>query len=494
MPDETNLPGDVLDVLIIGAGFSGICCAIKLLEKGQTNFRLVEKSTGIGGTWWDNTYPGAACDVPSHFYCFSFEPNPDWSRVYSPQPEIQRYIEHCADKYGVRPHMQFGRKVRELRLDERSGVWRVDFEDGSELQARHVINGGGGLHEPSWPDIPGMQDFVGPTMHSARWNHEIDYAGKNVAVIGSAASAIQLIPQLAKTASRVDVYHRTANYIVPRNDRDFSATEKARFARWPWLGRLYRQLVFLRLDIVLFPITRAKSRYAQYVTGKVNKHMRNVVADESLHPHLEPDYRLGCKRILVSDDIFQTYNQDNVNVITESIKSVEKSGLRTVDGRFHNADILVYATGYDIEAHMRSISVVGSGGRSLSECWHDVPEAYNGCCIAGFPNYYMVTGPNTGVGTTSVVFMIEQSVRYILELIDKAGGDGMISVRHEPLAAYNETLHAQLEQTVWASGCKSWYRREDGKIIILYPNNARAFREQLKRVNMADFEIRRLGE
>ena len=478
-----------IDVLVIGAGFSGICCGIKLLEIGNTNFRIVEKSAGIGGTWWDNTYPGAACDVPSHFYCYSFEPNPDWSRVYSPQAEIQRYVEHCADKYGVRPYIRNGCKVLELTLDEVAGMWAAKLQNGEIIHARHVINGAGGLHQPAWPDIPGRDLFEGPSMHTARWNHSVDYAGKKIAVIGSAASAIQVIPEIAKKASNVTVYQRTPNYIVPRNDRDYTAKEKARFARWPWLLRLNRWRIFMRMDLLLFPLTRRGSWYGKYVTRKIADYVRTTVEDDSLHDELLPDYLLGCKRILVSDDLYETLNRENVAIVTDGIDQIEAYGIRTGDGKLRSADIIVFATGYDIEAHMKSIRVAGLGGRELIDEWENGPEAYNGSCVSGFPNYYMVTGPNTGVGTTSVVFMIEQEVQYILKLIEHVGGRGLISVRQEAQAAYNRYVHAALDGSVWASGCKSWYRRADGKITTLYPNNARAFRRQLSQVAFDDFEV-----
>ncbi len=485
--DDTDTKA--LDVLVIGAGFSGICCGIKLLEKGISNFRIVEKSPGIGGTWWDNTYPGAACDVPSHLYCYSFEPNPNWSRIYSPGREIQQYAEHCVDKYGVRPYIEHGREVVCLRLDEAAGIWTAVFGDGGELQAHHVINGGGGLHQPSWPDIPGRDEFAGISMHTARWNHDVDYAGKNIAVIGSAASAIQVVPEVAKTAASVTIYQRTPNYIVPRNDRDFTKTEKLLFTRLPWLGRFYRWLIFMRLELVLFPITRQGSWYGRHAAKRIMRYARKTVNDKSLHEHLKPDYALGCKRILVSDDMYKTLNRDNVDMVTTAIEGIEESGIRTHDGVLREADILVYATGYDIEAHMRSINVVGVAGRHLQEEWTSGPEAFNGCCMSGYPNYYMVTGPNTGVGTTSVVFMIEQEVGYILQLIGKAGRNQLISVRPETQAAYNADIHAALSGSVWASGCKSWYRRPDGKITTLYPNNAREFRRQLQNVDVDDFEV-----
>ena len=477
------------DVLVIGCGFAGICSGIKLREKGITNFRIVEKSNGVGGTWWDNTYPGAACDVPSHLYCYSFEPNPKWTRVYSSQPEIQRYLEHCVDKYGLRSHIDHGFKVLEILLDETSGFWHVNFENGQSLIARHVINGSGGLHRPSWPDIEGRECFAGPSAHTARWDSSIDLVGQRVAVIGSAASAIQLIPAIAAAAASVTVYQRTPNYVVPRNDRFYTEREKRCFASFPWLARLLRWFIFLRMDFLLYPITRQGSLYGKYATRKVHEYIRKSVNDKKLAEALIPDYVIGCKRILVSDDIYQTLNRDDVEVVTDPISCIEQRGIRTARGTLKEADVLIFATGYDIEAHMVSIRVRGIGGREMADDWKDGAEAYNGSCVAGYPNYYLVTGPNTGVGTTSVVFMIEQEIDYILKLIDAAGADRLIEVKRSAQQDYNARISEELAGSVWASGCKSWYRRADGKITVLYPGSARGFRRQLKRVDFDDFNM-----
>lgn len=489
---DSRLPGsrdEILDVLVIGAGFSGVCAGIKLLEAGINNFRIVEKSSGIGGTWYDNTYPGAACDVPSHFYCYSFEPNPNWSRIYSPGAEIQQYIEHCVDKYGIRPYLINDARVVEMTLDEEAALWEIIFADGRHALARHVINGAGGLHKPSIPDFLGRETFAGPAMHTARWDHSVDLANRHIAVIGSAASAIQVIPEAAKVAASVTVFQRTPNYIVPRGDRDFTDAEKRRFERWPWLQRLYRWWIYKRMDLLLYPITKKGSMRGRHLGRKVIRHMHDSIADPGLRTRLEPDYAMGCKRILLSDDLFAAMNRDNVSVVTESIDRIEPAGIRTVDGKLHAADVIVYATGFDIDGHIRSINVVGQGGRTLEEVWGVNQEAYNGCCVAGFPNYWMVTGPNTGVGTTSVVFMVEQMIAYILKLIAAAGPGTLISVRQAPQDAYNRELQSELAASVWASGCKSWYFTNSGRITTLYPRNAAAFRRQLRKVRLENFEL-----
>ena len=481
----------ILDVLIVGAGFGGICAAIKLRERGIHNFRVLEKASGIGGTWWHNTYPGAACDIASHLYCYSFEPNPNWSRKFSPQPEIQAYIEHCVDKYQVRKHLQLNSTVQEFRWVENEGLWQAHLADGTIASARHVIFASGGLHLPAFPDLSGMDTFKGPTMHSAEWDHSVDFNGRNVAVIGSAASAIQLIPELAKVAARVDVFQRTPNYIAPRNDREFTEQEKARFARWPWLNRIYRRFIFMRGEWVLFPVVRTKhvSRWRNRLESLVKTHIRGSVTDKAVAEAMIPDYPLGCKRILIADDFYPAMNQENVHLQTEAIDKLTEDAVITRDGNRHPADIVVYATGFDLENYMRQTEVIGPGGVRLSEQWADMPTAYKGGFVAGFPNFYLTTGPNTGVGTTSVVYMIESQMQLILQAIERAGENGIIEVERRAQDEYNERIQADLQETVWAGSCSSWYKRDDGKISILYPYSARTFQKDHRQLDYEHFSV-----
>jgi cation diffusion facilitator CzcD-associated flavoprotein CzcO len=482
----------VLDVIILGAGFGGVCAAIKLLERGIDNFRVYDKAAGIGGTWWHNTYPGAACDIASHLYCYSFEPNPNWSRKYSPQPEIQAYIEHCVDKYGVRPHIRLNTAIEEFRFDEGRNLWVAQLSDGTHAVGRHVIFASGGLHLPAWPDIPGMHDFAGPGMHSAEWNHDVDFTGKRVAVIGSAASAIQLIPELAKVVAHLDVYQRTPNYVAPRRDRAFTEREKARFARWPWLGKLYRRLLFLRGEFLLFPVvkTRGPSGWRDRLEGFVKKHIRESVKDRVMARAMTPDYPLGCKRILIADNFYQAMNRDNVALVTAAIDRIEANAVVTADGQRHPADIIVYATGFDLENYLRKTEVIGPGNVKLSELWAELPRAYKGAFIPGMPNFYMTTGPNTGVGTTSVVYMIEAQLKLIMQAIEAAGREKLIAVTDAANDRYNLEIREALQDTVWAGDCLSWYKRPDGEITTLYPYNARTFLRDHRKLEPEDFELR----
>ena len=453
------------------------------------SFRLFEKSRCVGGTWWENTYPGAACDVPSHFYCYSFEPNADWSRVYSPAAEIQEYLEHCVDTYNLKSSIEFGVEVCGLTLDEATGFWIISLADGRSLTARHVINGAGALHRPSIPAFAGLDRFRGFCMHTAKWDHTAALPGKRVAVVGSAASAVQVVPEIADQAEHVTIFQRTPNYIAARNDRDYSDREKRRFRRWPRFARLYRWLISLRMEWVLFQIVRRDSWLGRMVAKHVNRQMRNAVTDPVLRNKMTPDYAIGCKRILVSDDYFAALNRDNVDVVTDGIRSLEEDGILTSNGTLHRVDVIIFATGFDIDRHIRSIPVTGIRGQTLEQQWSAGAEAYNGACVAGFPNYFLATGPNTGVGTTSVVHMIEQSVNYILRLIALAGTERLISVRPDAQNAYNSRLASALDKTVWRSGCSSWYIGLDGKIATLYPHNGRAFKRQLASVCSNDFNL-----
>jgi cation diffusion facilitator CzcD-associated flavoprotein CzcO len=322
----------------------------------------------------------------------------------------------------------------------------------------------------------------------------VELAGRRVAVIGSAASAVQTVPELAKVARHVSVFQRTPNYIAPRKDAAYGEAERQRFRRFPWLMRLHRWIIFLRLELTLFPIVRNgwfRRRLARMVRGNIGK----SVADPELRRRLEPAYELGCKRILISDDYYDALQRPNVDLVTDGIRRIEPDGVRDATGRLHAADVLIYATGFDLGGHMRSIEVAGRGGRRLAEDWGDLAEAYQGVMVAGYPNYFMTTGPNTGVGTTSIIFMIEQSVGWIVRVIRRARErDALVDVRPEAQRAYNDRIQADLQKTVWASGCHSWYRREDGKIETLYPYSGRAFRRQMARVRLSDLQFREVPQ
>jgi len=481
----------VLEALIIGAGFAGICLGKFLRDAGITNFRMVDKAPQVGGTWYWNSYPGAACDVLSHFYCFSFAPNPNWSRKYSPWNEIRDYAENCVDRFGLREHIELGTGVRISRFNDASRLWEVELADGSVITARHVIDGTGGLHVPMIPSIKGADSFAGEQWHSSLWRHDVSLTGKRIAIIGSAASTVQILPEIAGTASSVSVFQRTANYLIPRNDRKYRAFEKWCFRTLPGCGKLYRLLLFLRYDWLAYPIVKTSSDNIQrrYLKWQSRRLLKRQVKDPQLRETLTPNYPIGCKRVLISDDYYAALNRDNVNLVTQNILEITSEGVTTTDGQEHQADVLVFATGFDTQGHHIDSRVTGPGGRSLSAAWLQAPVAYEGCMVAGFPNYYFVTGPNTGVGSTSVIFMIEQSAKMIINCIRAAGKNGLIAPTREAMDNYNSEIQQALAGTVWATSCSSWYKRDDGRITALYPYSARTYRKRHRTFRPGHFDI-----
>ncbi|GAA6190358.1 SDR family NAD(P)-dependent oxidoreductase [Phaeobacter sp. NW0010-22] len=480
-----------LDVAVIGAGFSGICAAIKLQESGIVNFRVFEKSDGLGGTWWHNRYPGAACDIPSHFYCYSFEMNPDWSRFYAPQKEIQSYIQHCAEKYGVRDRISLKCEITELQFDETSSLWIVRFEDGSEVRARFVVNAAGGLHKPFIPEFPGREKFDGVEMHTAEWDENFDPTGKRIAVIGSAASAIQAVPQLAQTAEHVTLYQRTPNYIAAREDFGYSDEEKQSFRRDPSKMQAVREEQFKDKDTRLYPIVVSPA-IRKIAEAEIKAHMRSQINDPALADKLMPDYELGCKRILISDDFLPALNRSNVTLETAPITAIEPAGVKSEEA-LTPVDAIIYATGFDIEGQRSAFRVTGQNGRSLEDIWQSRADAYKSSMVPDLPNYFLVTGPNSGVGTTSVVYLIEQSVDWIVDVMKLAGRDSLVSVSDETCHKFSDTLQSQLDNTVWASGCDSWYIGSNGRIETLFPGNARDFANQMSHVDEAEFVLTELA-
>ena len=476
-----DVSGD-LEVLIIGAGFSGICAGIKLREAGITNFRIYDKADGIGGTWHLNTYPGAACDIQSHFYSYSFEPNPNWSRLYAPQPEIRAYIEHCSEKYGVSKHIRLERTIASIIYDDADGVWLTTFEDGEVVRSRFVINGSGGLHEPSYAPFKGDDRYQGVKMHTARWDHSFDFAGKRIAVIGSAASAIQAVPQLARVAAKVSLYQRTPNYIAPRLDFSYTDEQIEAYRADPTLIKTDRDDMYWDRENRLYPIVKNEA-IRRAAAEDIKSFMRGQVTKTEYHDALMPDYELGCKRILISDDFLPSLNRDNVALITSSIAEMTEAGIITEDGVLEEFDAIIYATGFDVQGHQFSMDIRGEDGLRLSEWWENGSEAYRATMVPHFPNYFLVTGPNAGVGTTSIVHLIEQSVGWIVQAMQKAGSDLSVTVSNEVTRTYNEALQKELSQTVWASGCKSWYLTDDGRIETLFPGNAQDFEAQMREVD-----------
>jgi cation diffusion facilitator CzcD-associated flavoprotein CzcO len=479
------------EVLIIGTGFSGLGMGIRLLEAGMSDFKILEQAGGVGGTWRDNHYPGVACDVPSHLYSFSFEPNPGWSRLFAEQHEILAYLNHCADKYGVRPHIQFDSTVRKASFDEQRGVWEVSTSDGRVYRARVLVSGCGGLSRPSYPDIPGAARFLGKTCHTARWDHDYALEGKTVAVIGTGASAIQLVPSIAPQVKTLKLFQRTPPWVLPKPDLRISRGAQRRFADHPWLQRTLRNAIYCVLESRALGFTNMLPGMQLSAEKRAREYLEEQVSDPELRAALTPDYRIGCKRILLSNDYYQALQRDNTEVVTDGIREIREHSIVTNDGREHVVDAIVYATGFQAAEAVSPFEIRGRGGRELNDEWRDGAEAYLGITVTGFPNLFLLMGPNTGLGHNSMVFMIESQIQYVMDTLRTMRERKLSSVEVKPRAqrAFNKRLHERLNKSVWATGgCVSWYQTGNGKNTTLWPGFTFEYRYRTKHFDAAHYD------
>jgi cation diffusion facilitator CzcD-associated flavoprotein CzcO len=473
-------------VVILGAGMSGLCMAIQLKRAGIGDFVVLEQQPGLGGTWWDNRYPGAHVDVPAPLYSFSFEPNPRWTRRFASAPEIQAYMAHCARKYGVMPHLRLGTRITAARFDADTGHWLIDTDGGPALRARFFVCSTGPLSQPRWPDIPGLADFAGRRLHSARWDRDFDAAGQRIAVIGTGSTASQLVPPLADRAQRLHLFQRTANWVLPRIDREYHALDRA-LARLPPYAALVRRFWYHLLEWGRRGFDEGTlARRGMLRTAAA--HRRRQVPDAALRAKLVPPYPLGCKRLIYSNDFYPALTRPNVELVTDAIQRVTPGGIVTADGQERAIDALVCATGFDTVHLLSSLQVQGVGGRTLREAWADGPEAHLGVSVAGFPNLFLMLGPNTGTGHTSTLLFVEPEVRYAIACMQRvlAGGHRWIDVRPEVQAASNRALQQRLANSVWTA-CRSWYRMDNGRVVALFPGFTREYAAALARPRFDDF-------
>jgi cation diffusion facilitator CzcD-associated flavoprotein CzcO len=478
----------IREVVIIGAGFSGLGMGIRLKRAGVDDFVILEQGAEVGGTWRDNTYPGAGCDVQSHLYSFSFEPNPDWSRAFATQPEIQAYLVRCAEKYGLRPHLRFGVTVTGGRFDEDAGVWTLSTSAG-ELRARFVVSACGGLSRPAYPDLPGLDRFAGRTFHSARWDHAFPLAGKRVAVVGTGASAIQIVPAIAPEVGRLFVFQRTPAWILPKRDPPIPPWRRRLYRRVPALQRFVRAAIYVQRELTCVMFQRPALVAPAELLAR--RYLARSVRDPALREKLRPRYRLGCKRVLPTNDFYPALQRPNVELVTEGIREVTPAGIVTCEGREVALDAIVLATGFQAAEQVAPFGVYGRGGRDLDAAWADGAEAYLGTTVAGFPNLFLLVGPNTGLGHTSMVLMIEAQIRYAADAIRTIGARGWrwADVRPDAQARYNRRLHARLARTVWASGCDSWYRTRAGRNTTLWPGFTFEFMARTRRFDPGAYEV-----
>jgi cation diffusion facilitator CzcD-associated flavoprotein CzcO len=476
-------------IAIIGTGFSGLGMGIRLKQSGVEDFVILERAGEIGGAWRDNTYPGCACDVQSHLYSFSFAPNPNWSRLYSPQSEIRQYLHNCAEQYGLKPHIRFHSPLQEAAWDETRQCWHIRLPQET-ITAQVLILGQGSLSDPQLPDLPGLSNFAGTLFHSSRWNHSYDLRGKRVAVIGTGASAIQFVPQIQHQVEKLVLFQRTPAWIVPRQDYAIPEWQHQLFRRLPLAQRLVRSVMYWQREIRVLGLVY-KPEMVKKTEKLVKKFLEYQVADPTLRAKLTPSYSLGCKRILLSDDFYPALTQPNVDLVTEPIAEVHPHSIKSTTGEVYEVDAIICGTGFQVTTAPIMHLVRGRNGELLANTWRESMQAYLGTTVSGYPNMFMMTGPNTGLGHNSMVYMIEAQITYILDALKTMQQQQLaaVEVRADIQTVYNEQLQHKMQGTVWNSGCQSWYQDARGRITTLWPDFTFKFRNLTRKFNSADYEL-----
>ncbi|PZO08192.1 MAG: hypothetical protein DCF27_09120 [Lysobacteraceae bacterium] len=478
----------VHDVVILGAGMSGLCMAMQLQEAGRHDFVMLEQQPGLGGTWWDNRYPGAQVDVPAPAYAFSFAPNAQWSQRFANAPEIQAYQQALAARHGLFARLRLGTRLSEARFEEATGLWHFRTANGDTLVSRYFVCSTGPLSQPRWPDIPGLDDFQGLRLHSARWDDDKKLAGLRVAVVGTGSTAVQLIPPIAREAAQLHVFQRTANWVLPRIERRYRWFDRVLASFPPYAMAVRASWVrFLELGRRGFE----DGTFMRWLMLKLAaRQRRQGIADPALRATLTPDYPLGCKRIIYSNDYYPALSQANVEVVTTAIDGFTRNGIRTADGIERRIDALVCATGFDTVHLLQSLTIHGRGGRTLADAWRDGPDAYHGISVAGFPNLFLMLGPNTATGHTSTLLFIEPAVQHAIACMRavEQGGHRDIEVRADVQQAHNAALQQRLRGSVW-SQCRSWYRMDSGKVIAIFPGYTPEYVQAVRKPAWGDYRL-----
>lgn len=481
-------------VAIVGAGFGGLGLAIRLRRAGCDALTILEQADGIGGVWRDNAYPGLTCDIPSHLYSFSFAPKHDWTRRFPARAEILDYMQGLVDGHDLGRHLRLGTEVAAARFDETAAVWRIATTAGDEIEAEVLVTATGQLSRPADPEIEGLGDFEGPAFHSGRWDDDASLDAKRVAVVGTGASAIQLVPEIAPRVARLDIYQRSAPWVVPKPDRAYSPAERRLYGALPFVQSLSRLWDFVAYEALVLGIQNPLARRL-FERGR-RRELAEQVSDPALRERLTPDYPIGCKRILLSGDWYPTLQRENVEVITEPIARVRAGAIVTEDGVEHDTDAIVLATGFRATEMIAPMRVIGREGRELNEAWRDGPEAYLGLAVSGFPNLFILYGPNTNLGVGSILYMLESQIAYVLDAVRTiAAADGdrprLLDVRPEVQRAFNAELKKRLAGSVWEAGCSNWYRTESGRITNNWPGLALGYRLRTRRLQLADYSLAR---
>jgi cation diffusion facilitator CzcD-associated flavoprotein CzcO len=477
---------------IVGAGFGGLGMAIRLIEAGERDFVVWERDPEVGGTWWANTYPGCQCDVPSHLYSFSFAPNPAWTRTYAPQQEIADYLLGVTERYGLRPHIRTSCAVTHAAWDEAEHHWRVTTEAG-EWTTDVLVAASGRLSEPSIPAVPGVDTFEGTTFHTGHWNHEHDLAGRHVAVIGTGASAIQVVPKIQPIVESLTVFQRTPPWVLPHRDRPITESERRRYARLPALQRMVRTGIYFGRELAVLGLAR-RPQLLRVAEHMARRHLAAQVPDPELRHRLTPSYTIGCKRILPSNHWYPALTQANVEVVTDGIDRIRPDGIVTGAGELRRVDTVILATGFHGTDLRLAHRIADGSGTLLAEHWAGSPQAYRGTTVAGFPNLFFLAGPNTSLGHTSIVFMIQAQLAYIMDALEtmRARGVTRFDVRPEAQRAYNDDVQRKLARAVWnTGGCSSWYLDRTGRNTTIWPDFTFRFWERMRRFDPAAYELTR---
>jgi cation diffusion facilitator CzcD-associated flavoprotein CzcO len=477
----------VTRVAIIGTGFGGLAAAVQLLQAGIDDVVLFEKSDDVGGVWRENTYPGAACDVPSHLYSLSFAPKADWSRRFAPQAEIHQYLRDVARDFGVLPHVRFSTEVLAATFDDERGTWRLALARGGEHEADVLIAATGQLSRPSTPDIPGLDRFAGTLFHSAQWDHDHDLTGERVAVLGTGASAIQFVPAIAPRVTSLAVFQRSAPYVLAKPDREYRGRAKLAFARVPGLLRLSREGNYFSNELRSLGFnTEPRLLFAH--RARYRRHLREVVADPALRARLTPTDPMGCKRILMSNDWYQALQLPQVELVDDGIAEVRPHSIVTVDGTERAVDTIVLGTGFAATEFLAPMRITGRDGRDLHEQWKDGASAYLGTVVPGFPNLFVLYGPNTNLGHNSILVMLEAQVGWVVQAVRAITRGRVLEIRRDVAEAFDAWVQERVGHTVFAGGCRSWYLTESGRNTQNWPASTLTFRRRLRRFRIEEFE------
>jgi cation diffusion facilitator CzcD-associated flavoprotein CzcO len=478
-----------IEVVIVGAGFGGIAAAIELRRRGIEHVRILERGRDYGGTWFHNSYPGCACDVPSHLYSFSYAQRRDWSRLCSPQAEINSYLHHVAREHGIERLIQTDTTVTSSRWEEEIGRWRVETADGSAYEADAIVLATGQLDEPSIPELPGAHEFAGHSFHSARWDHGYDLRGKRVAVIGTGASAVQFVPRIAPECARLDVFQRTGNWFLPRKNRAYPRLLRAAIERIPLVQPLRRRYMFEYTEALTLCIRHPRTA-GRLLALRSAAFMRSQLKDPDLRARAWPHYTFGCKRILFSSDFLTTLERENVALVSEPIERLEPAGIRTADGTLHELDCVIWATGFHTTDFVRGVEVRGAGGVELHERWAGAPHAHLGMVVPSFPSMFMMYGPNTNTSGGSIIVYLEAQAGYIADALVRvrARDAAALEVREEVEAASDRALQQRFAGTAWLD-CDSWYRDEHGRIVTNWPGYMREYVEQARAIDERDYHF-----